>query len=224
MTIETKEQYLERLLAEKKPRCPACGQEMEIWEPPILNFSDGLGWGTPYLFVCFNNNCPTYTQGWAYMQETFGHKASYRNMCYPFTEQFETMPVFSDQGGLAQVVTEETVAEQDRIREATKRGFSLLAEFYTTKSWYEVLTLLLDATEPAKVRLKAAEMVGDIGDLEAIEPLRSYNFGNAILNEAAQKAVAKIHERHFTLECPYCAEIIKKRAKVCKHCGKELST
>jgi len=223
MTIETKEQFLERMMAEKKPCCPSCGKEMDVWEVPIMNFSDGLGWGTPYMFVCFNDQCPTYVAGWEHMKETYGHTASYRNVCYPFGNQFETMPVFSDQGGLGQVVTEETVVEQERIKEATKRGFSLLAEFYTTKSWYEVLTLLLDASEPAKVRLKAAEMVGDIGDLDALEPLRSYNFGNDLLNEAAAKATTKIHERHFTMECPFCAEVVKKRAKICKHCGKDLS-
>ncbi len=25
-------------------------------------------------------------------------------------------------------------------------------------------------------------------------------------------------------ECPFCAEVVKKKAKVCKHCGRELST
>ncbi|RPI36371.1 MAG: zinc ribbon domain-containing protein, partial [Nitrospiraceae bacterium] len=31
------------------------------------------------------------------------------------------------------------------------------------------------------------------------------------------------HKKNFTMECPYCAEIIKIRAKICKHCGKELT-
>jgi hypothetical protein len=37
------------------------------------------------------------------------------------------------------------------------------------------------------------------------------------------EAIAKIHARHFTRECPFCAEIIKQRAKVCKHCGKDVA-
>ncbi|MCK5418660.1 MAG: zinc ribbon domain-containing protein, partial [Desulfobacterales bacterium] len=35
--------------------------------------------------------------------------------------------------------------------------------------------------------------------------------------------VSKIHQRYFTRECPFCAEIIKKRAKICKHCQKEVA-
>ncbi|MDY6822320.1 MAG: zinc ribbon domain-containing protein [Thermodesulfobacteriota bacterium] len=222
MAIETKEQFLERLLAQEKPKCPSCHQEMAIWEVPPVTFSDGLGWGTPYLYVCFNDECPTFKQGWESMEENYGHRASCRNICFPFTNQFEVMPVFSRQGGTAQVMTDEVMAEEERIKEATKRGFSLLADYYTTRSWFDVLKMLLDATEPARVRLKAAEMVGDIGDLDAIEPLQSHDFGNKLLNEATEKAVGAIHERFYTRECPHCAEIIKKRAKVCKHCGKEV--
>jgi rRNA maturation endonuclease Nob1 len=47
------------------------------------------------------------------------------------------------------------------------------------------------------------------------------------VNEALQKtiteAISKIHERHFTRSCPFCAEIIKKKALVCKHCGKQVA-
>jgi len=73
------------------------------------------------------------------------------------------------------------------------------------------------------VRVKAAEMIGDIGETDAIEPLRSHKFGNQVLQKQADKAVVKIHERFFTRECPFCAEIIKKRAKICKHCGREVA-
>jgi rRNA maturation endonuclease Nob1 len=38
-----------------------------------------------------------------------------------------------------------------------------------------------------------------------------------------QEALGKIHARNYTRECPFCAEIIKKRAKICKHCGKEVA-
>ncbi|MFO7678613.1 MAG: zinc ribbon domain-containing protein, partial [Chloroflexota bacterium] len=46
---------------------------------------------------------------------------------------------------------------------------------------------------------------------------------NDALQKNAKAAVAKIHERHFTRECPFCAEIIKKRASICKHCGMEVA-
>ena len=66
-------------------------------------------------------------------------------------------------------------------------------------------------------------MIGDVGDIEVIETLRSTRFGNLKLTEAVQEAVQKIHNRSFTRECPFCAEIIKKRASVCKHCGKDVA-
>jgi hypothetical protein len=83
--------------------------------------------------------------------------------------------------------------------------------------------MLLDATEPQRVRLKAAEMIGDIGVLEAIEPIKSTKFGNEIIQKQVDESVEKIHERFFTRECPFCAEIIKKRAKICKHCGQDVA-
>jgi hypothetical protein len=83
--------------------------------------------------------------------------------------------------------------------------------------------MLLDAMEPQRVRLKAAEMIGDIGPLEAIEPIKSTRFGNEIIQKKVDESVKKIHERFFTRECPFCAEIIKKRAKICKHCGQDVA-
>jgi hypothetical protein len=85
------------------------------------------------------------------------------------------------------------------------------------------MRLLLDANEPGRVRAKAAEMIGDIGTLEAIEPLKSSKFSNQIIQKKVDESVKKIHERHFTRECPFCAEIIKKRAKICKHCNREVA-
>ena len=86
-----------------------------------------------------------------------------------------------------------------------------------------VLDLLTDSTQPARVRMKAAEMMGDIGDLGAVDPIRDLKFGNPKLQEAVDLAIKKIHARHFTRECPFCAEIIKARAKICKHCGQSVA-
>jgi hypothetical protein len=221
--FETKEQVLEKIISQPKPKCPHCGYEMSIWEVPPFSFGDGLGWGVPYLYLCFNDDCPLYRKGWDHIQEAYAHKASYRCMNYPGTQQFELMPVFSDMGGRGQIVDEQILAAKEALKEAIKRGFNILAECYVSKDGPQVMTILMDATEPTRVRLKAAEMIGDIGEPEAIEPLRNMKFGNELIQENVDSSIKKIHERYFTRECPFCAEIIKKRAKVCKHCGKDVA-
>jgi predicted RNA-binding Zn-ribbon protein involved in translation (DUF1610 family) len=223
MIFETKEQVLEKIMAQEKPVCPKCGEVMNLWEVPPINFSDGLGWGTPYLFICYNDECPIYCQGWDNLKENYNQAASYRQICYPGTQQFELMPVFSPMGGQGQIIDDQVLLQEEMLKEAIKKGFSILAQCYVDKDTPSVLRILLDPTEPARVRLKAAEMIGDIGGLEVIDPLRNLKVGNDLVEKQLAESVKKIHERFFTRECPFCAEIIKKRAKVCKHCGKEVA-
>ena len=221
--FETREEVLEKVLLQKKPLCPHCNLEMKIWEVPPMTFSDGLGWGVPYLFLCFNDDCPLYKNGWDHMKETYAHVASYRCMNYPGTEQFELMPVFSPMGAQGQIIDDQALAAEEALKESMKKGFAILADCYVSKDGPAVLRMVLDPTEPARVRVKAAEMLGDIGEVDAIEPLRNLKVGNQILQEKLEKAISNIHKRSFTRECPFCAEIIKSRAKVCKHCGQEVA-
>ncbi|MDO9287661.1 MAG: hypothetical protein Q7T83_02590 [Thermodesulfovibrionales bacterium] len=70
---------------DKAPMCPHCGKECEKYETPIFHFADGLGWGTPFLYVCFNEECPLYVRGKKHMMEKYGQAATYRYMVYPDT-------------------------------------------------------------------------------------------------------------------------------------------
>lgn len=223
MSIETREEALERIMSMDKPKCPHCNTEMSIWEVPAITVGDGLGWGEPFLFICFNDDCKLFKEGWDDMMENMGQKSSYRCMNYPGTETFELLPVFSSFGGSDQIVTDDTVARQKAFEEAIKTGFSILADCYVAKDLVQILKMVLDANEPVRVRMKAAEMLGDIADTEAVDPLNNTKFGNAKLQEVADEAVKKIHERCFTRFCPFCAEIIKKQAKICKHCKMEVA-
>lgn len=221
--FETKQQVLEKIMKQEKPLCPHCGQEMKIWEIPPIAVGDGLGWDSPYMYVCFNDECPLYVEGWNNLWENYAQNASYRCIKSPHNSKFEIMPVFSSVGGQGQIIDDEVIAAQEALKEAIKRGFSVLAECYVSKDAVTCVQMLLDPSEPVRVRLKAAEMTGDIAGLDALEVLANRRFGNERLEEKTREAIAKIHERHFTRECPFCAEVIKKRARVCKHCGKEVA-
>ncbi|MFP4667664.1 MAG: zinc ribbon domain-containing protein [Desulfosalsimonas sp.] len=221
--FETKEQVLEKVMSQEKPVCPHCGQEMKIWEIPPIAVGDGLGWDSPYMYVCFNDECPLFIEGWDNLWENYAQHASYRCIKSPHSSNFEIMPVFSSMGGQGQIIDDEVLAAQERLKESTKKGFSILSECYVSKDSVTCVQMLLDPSEPARVRMKAAEMAGDMAGLEALEVLNNRRFGNEHLQSKANEAIAKIHERHFTRECPFCAEIIKKRAKICKHCGKEVA-
>ncbi|NNG00970.1 MAG: zinc ribbon domain-containing protein [Desulfobacteraceae bacterium] len=223
MAFETKEQVLEKVMTMERPVCPHCKKQMDIWEAPPINFADGLGWGAPYLFLCFNDECPLYVNGWDNLKENYAHNASYRCFCYPGEDHYECMPVFSPMGAKGQIINEQVMAQQEVLKDNIKKGFSILADCYINQDGVSVLRLLLDPSEPMRVRTKAAEMMGDIGGIEAIDALRNLRVGNDILEKKIETAVQEIHTRHFTRECPYCAEIIKKKAKLCKHCGKDVA-
>ncbi|MBF0226861.1 MAG: zinc ribbon domain-containing protein [Desulfobacterales bacterium] len=223
MGFATKEAVLENIIKQKRPVCPHCGIEMSIWEVPPVNFSDGLGWGEPYLFICFNDSCSLYVKGWQEIKDNYSHNASYRCMCYPGTQNFEYLPVFGSDGGKGQILDAELIEKEQAMEEAMKKGFATLADCYVSKDWITVLKIVLDNLEPMRVRIKASEMIGDFGGLDAIEPLKNYKFSNDILSEKVNEAIIKIHAQNFTRECPFCAEIIKTRAKICKHCGREVA-
>jgi ribosomal protein L37AE/L43A len=223
MAFETREQVLEKVIAQDKPDCPHCGETMSLWEVPMMTMDDGLGWGTPFLYVCFNDECTLYESGWKNIEENYGRRASYRCMCYPDSGTYECMPVWGPQGGQGQIIDDEVMRERKRRDEKTEKGLAVLAECLVSEDKVTVQRILLDPAEPPRVRLKAAEVMGDVGDTVSIDALKENKYGNDILRKGVEEAINKIHERHYTRECPFCAEIVKKRANVCKHCGKDVA-
>ena len=121
----------------QRPKCPHCGVEMKKWRSPANST-----WGASFHWVCFNDDCPLYRQGWDHIEENYAHKASYRCMNYPGTRQFEIMPVYSNAGGTGQIIDEQAIAEQAVLKEAIKRGFSILADCYVSKDGPAVLKML----------------------------------------------------------------------------------
>ncbi len=43
------------------------------------------------------------------------------------------MPVYSNMGGTGQIIDEQALAEKEILKEATKRGFSILADCYVVQ-------------------------------------------------------------------------------------------
>ena len=222
MAILTREDVYNKMVREKKPVCPHCGQEMAIWECPPMTFSDGLGWGTPYLYVCFNDECPLYVEGWENIMEHYANVASYRCICDPSSKKMECMPVFGREGGKGNIIDEEIKAREEARIAAEKRSLEKLRVYHEAVDVDAILRVLLAEKTLPKVRLEAAKMIGEVGELDVIEPIRNHAFEDDQIKEKVEASIELIHKRNYTRECPFCAEIIKARAIVCKHCGKDL--
>jgi len=218
----TREDVYNKMVRDKKPLCPHCNKEMIIWECPPMNFSDGLGWGTPYLYVCFNDDCSLYLEGWKQIYDNYANIASYRCICDPMDGKMDCMPVFSRDGGRGYIIDEEIEAREEARKAAEKKGIEALDAYHDCGDVVAILKLLLDEEMQPTVAFRAAEMIGELGGLDVIEPIRNHVFKNEVVNRKAGEIIGEIHTRHFTKECPFCAEIIKARSIVCKHCGKDL--
>ncbi len=223
MAFETREDVFDRVIGLEVPECPHCGQPMSLWEEPMMSMDDGLGWGTPYLFICFNDDCPPFVQGRKTVHDEYGRGGSFRCLKYPEEDHYDFMHVGSLEGGKGQIVDEQARETRQRTAERLANGGVEIIAAREAGDGGRIMEILLSAIEPVCLRIQAAEAAGEICGIEAVDALVNMNSGNPKLAEAAAKALAAIHARNFTRECPYCAEIVKQRAKICKSCGGDLT-
>jgi hypothetical protein len=91
MNIETgRAQELEGKMGEEKVLCSHCNQTMDRWAPP-----SEANWDAEFHYVCFNDECPYYKNGWKWMMDNYNVRASYRNRTDPLSGRSSPLPVWS---------------------------------------------------------------------------------------------------------------------------------
>jgi hypothetical protein len=78
------------MINQDKTICPYCGMRMKKWRTPSAST-----WASEYQFVCFNDACSYFVQGWQWMMEQMQVKASYRHCYNPENDSSGPLPVWS---------------------------------------------------------------------------------------------------------------------------------
>jgi hypothetical protein len=220
--VVTKADVYEEVILTERPVCPYCGGKMRIWECQDCGLSCHAGWGTPYLFICADDECPLYVNGWEEMKKNYGRTCSYRCIYLPGAGGTETMAVFSSRDCISELLDEETVAA-DRLRgTAMDPVVQQLIASFKGKDLAALQENLLDDTTYWKTKAEAAALVGELGPLELLELLESTIFRDKRVAGAVQNAIKRIHEINQTRECPYCKEVVTAELTICSQCGRPL--
>ena len=88
-------------MADIPKNCPHCESRLEKWRVP-----DDASWDDEFFFVCFNDECSYYKEGWTWMEEQYSQRASYRFMVNPTTGVSSMLPVWSDSATREMIVAE----------------------------------------------------------------------------------------------------------------------
>jgi hypothetical protein len=220
--VVTRADVYDKILSAERPVCPHCGQEMNIWECFNTPFTCGSRWGSPYLYVCANDQCPAFVQGWASMKRQYGKTCSYRCICYPDSRKTALMMVFTHNDTKAGIIEEDVIA-RDKVRGTNQDpAVQELLRSFESRTADELMASLTNKEVYHKVRAKAAELIGELGLLETIEPLSNFRPKDPRVSVAIRKAITRIHAINATQECPYCKEIIEGQAATCSQCGRDL--
>lgn len=201
--------------------CPHCNTRLSCCETPPFHIGDGLGWGADVMFICLNNECPIYAKGWKNIENQYGHVGSYRYMQLPGETKGELLMVATEQAFTGSIIDPEAMRKQNIRYQKEKEAVKALETCVDEHDLEPVLALLLDECASLDNRMKACTKLVPLNDLTCIDPLRNHKFVNGELEMQTNMAITEILNTNFKKECPACAEIIKKQAKVCKHCKKE---
>ncbi|OQX06298.1 MAG: zinc ribbon domain-containing protein [Desulfobulbaceae bacterium A2] len=208
-------------LAEKYV-CPHCQQELTPCHAPPIHVGDGLGWGSEVLFICLNDECSMFVNGWKYIEEKFGHSSSYRFMRLPDSKECYSMMVGSPDAFKGCAVDLEAIKQQDATYLKQQEAVAALDTCVQREDLAPVLALILDESVHIDTRRRACKLLPELKNLDCIEPLRAHSFRDSHLEQDVNMAIAEVLKSHFLRECPHCAELIKARATLCKHCQRPL--
>ncbi|MGE4560093.1 MAG: zinc ribbon domain-containing protein [Desulfobulbus sp.] len=209
--------------AEEKHYCPHCSGDLVLCHAPAVHVGDGLGWGSEYLFVCLNDNCPLFVKGWDYIANQYGHVGSYRYMEIPNSKETYNMMVAGKDAFTGSIVDIEALKQQNERYQIQKKALAEMETAVAENNLQPVMTILLDESARTEDRKRAVEMLVPLNDLRCLDPLRNHTFRNEHLAIEVDLALRQVLAANYVKECPYCSELIKAQAKVCKHCGRELS-
>lgn len=210
-------QYLD-----EKHICPHCQTELTLCHAPAIHVGDGLGWGSEYLFICLNDDCSLFAKGWDHIEQQYGHVGSYRHMEIPNSKESYSMMVGGQGAFTGSIVDVEDLRRRNVRYQALQKALAQLDECVARKDLGPVLTVLLDESAKLDDRKKAVALLAPLNDLSCLEPLRNHVFKDEHLRHEVNLALNTVLQKHFLKECPYCAEMIKLRATVCKHCQRDL--
>ena len=207
---------------EDVPFCPHCKEELSCCEAPPFHIGDGLGWGSEVLYICLNDNCSLFVNGWAQIEEKYGHSSSYRYMQLPGSQEANLMMVGSEDAFKGSVIDLERVEAQNVRYQEEKKALAALDTVVEEKNLAPVLQLILDEAAAIEGRKKAIGLLVKINDLNCIDPIRNHKFRDTSLESECMIAIKQLLKANYKKECPYCFELIKSQAKVCMFCKKEL--
>ena len=202
--------------------CPHCQQKMSCCEAPPVHIGDGLGWGSEILFICLNDACSLFLNGWDNIEQKYGHHASYRYMELPESREGNVMMVGNADAFKASVINPEELRNQNERYRAEKEATKKLKTCVEEKNLAPALQLILDEAAEIGNRKKAIELLPQINDLSCIDPIRNHSFRDTSLEMACNQALDVLLKNNFKKECPYCGDLVKQQAKKCMHCKEDL--
>ena len=203
--------------------CPHCNTRLSCCQAPPFHVGDGLGWGCEVLFVCLNNDCPLFVKSWQRFEEVYGHSSSCRYVVVPGEPSGSAMMVQGKDAFTGSVIDPEEIRAQNQRYAREQEARAQLCTCVAEKNLAPALELILDEKAAPAGRKEACELLVALNDLSCIDPIRNHKFINTEIEQAANMAISALLKANFQKECPYCMEIVKSLAKVCKHCGKELA-
>lgn len=206
--------------AEEKHECPHCNTILTCCGTPHMHVGDGLGWGTDIFFICLNDNCSLFVNGWKSIEEQYGKVASYRYMLLPGEKKGTALMVGSKIAFTGNIIDLKEQKEKSGRYQKEKEAIKQLATCVQDKNLEPVLYLITDEEANLPERERACTLLEDLCDLSCIDPIRNHEFRHKQIGQLANIAISKILKKTFQKECPHCAEIIKAQAKTCKFCGK----